>query len=97
MVADTLDKKMALLRLNAMRKFIANVKHHIYARIYTDVKMYTIFTAYVKYKHIYIHVYATFAERVNVAYIYVRIYHMFARTRCGIIFTRVSKYDLPSN
>ena len=34
---------MALLRLKAMRKFIANVKHHIYARIYTDVNIYTFY------------------------------------------------------
>ena len=35
----TLDKRMDLLHLNAMRKFIAKVKHHIYARIYTDVNI----------------------------------------------------------
>ena len=88
---------MALLLLNAMRKFIANVKHlrsYLHRRKHLYVLRNNTFTAYV---HIYIHVYATFAERVNAAYIYVRIYHMFARTRCGIIFTRVSKYDLPSN
>ena len=34
---------MALLCLYAMRKFVANVKHHIYARIYTDVNIYTFY------------------------------------------------------
>ena len=57
---------MDLLRLNAMRKFIAkfiaNVKH-IYARIYTDVNIYKFhaniyntFTAYVKVQT-YLHTY----------------------------------------
>ena len=97
---------MALLRLNAMRKFIANVKHHIYARIYTDVNIitfyaniYNTFTAYVKVQT-YLHTYLRHvcrASKCGIYLIYVRIYHMFARTRFGIIFARVSKCDLPSN
>ena len=63
---------MDLLCLNAMRKFIANVKHHIYVRIYMDVNI------------------------DKSAYIYACICYMFARTRFGITFTWVSKYDLAS-
>ena len=69
---------MALLRLNAMRKFIVNVKHHIYARIYTHVNIYTLyaniyntFTAYVKVQT-YLHTY--FAERVNAVYIFTYVF-----------------------
>ena len=94
---------MALLRLNAMRKCIANMKHHIYARIYTHVNIYNFyaniyntFTACVKVQT-YIHTYLRHICRAYKCGIYVRIYHMFVRTRFGIIFTRVSKYDLPPN
>ena len=55
---------MALLRLNAMRKFTANVKHHIYACIYTDVNIFTVyaniyntFTAYVKGANIFAYIF----------------------------------------
>ena len=76
----TLDKKMALLRLNAMRKFIANVKHHIYARIYTDVNIFTVyaniyntFTAYVKVQT-YLHTYLRLVCRASKCGIYLRTY-----------------------
>ena len=75
-----LDKKMALLRLNAMRKFIANVKHHIYARIYTDVNIitfyaniYNTFTAYVKVQT-YLHTYLRHVCRASKCGIYLRTY-----------------------
>ena len=51
----TLDKKLDLLRLNSMRKYVANTKHYICAHIYIDVNIQyiyanicNIFTAYVK-------------------------------------------------
>ena len=50
-----LDKKLDLLRLNSMRKYVANMKHYICAHIYVDVNIQyiyanicNIFTAYVK-------------------------------------------------
>ena len=78
--AVALDKKMALLCLNAMRKFIANVKHHIYARIYTDVNIitfyaniYNTFTAYVKVQT-YLHTYLRHVCRASKCGIYLRTY-----------------------
>ena len=71
---------MALLRLNAMRKFIANVKHHIYAHIYTDVNIitfyaniYNTFTAYVKVQT-YLHTYLRHICRASKCGIYLRTY-----------------------
>ena len=53
--SSTLDKKLDLLRLNSMRKYVANTKHYICAHIYIDVNIQyiyanicNIFTAYVK-------------------------------------------------
>ena len=87
---------MTLLSLNATSKFIANVKHHIYARIYTDVNMYTFyanvyntFTAYVKVQT---YMFTRVCRASKCGIYLIRIYHMFARNRCG-----VSKYHLRSN
>ena len=70
---------MALLRLNAMRKFIANVKHHIDAHIYTDVNIitfyaniYNIFTAYVKVQ----------------TYSHTHLRHVCRASKCGIMAER---------
>ena len=79
----TLDKKTALLRLNAMRNFIVNVKHHIYARIYTHVNIYTLyaniyntFTAYVKVQT-YLHTYLRHICRASKCATYLRTYLLY--------------------
>ena len=95
---------MALLRLNAMRKFIANVKHHIYAHIYTDVNIitfyaniYNTFTAYVKVQT-YLHTYLRHVCRASKCGIYLRTYLPYARTRfglmCNAMFTPTFQHTL---
>ena len=73
-------QKTALLRLYAMRKFIVNVKHHIYARIYTHVNIYMLyaniyntFTAYVKVQT-YLHTYLRHICRASKCATYLRTY-----------------------
>ena len=66
---------MALLRLNAMCKFIANVKYHIYVRIYTDVNIYTF----------YANIYNTFTAYVKVqTYLHTCLRHVCRASKCGI-------------
>ena len=58
---------MDVLCLNAMRKFIANVKHHIYARIYTDVNIYSFTLIFKSTKNCFnANIYNTFTAYVKV-------------------------------
>ena len=74
---------MALLRLNAMCKFIANVKYHIYVRIYTDVNIYTF----------YANIYNTFTAYVKVqTYLHTCLRHVCRASKCGIYLRTYSPY-----
>ena len=69
---------MDLLRLNAMSNFIANVKHHIYACIYTEVNIYIIFTLiFTAYVKVQIHIYTTFATDMSKVDIYLSMYLLY--------------------
>ena len=85
------------LRLNAMRKFIANVKHYTDVNIYKFyANIYNAFTAYVKvqtYLHTYLRHICNYTSKLS---IYLRMYLLHVCMLALDLGTWVSKYGLAS-